>query len=128
MREELANAKDPSKAIYLSVISKYKLVYFRDPHYSGSDDAIYESGEVYQEMGEKFGALPYYKEAAKLYQFLLKDYYSSPRSPDALLHLGDLYSGPLEDEAAAENAYNRLRKEFRKSAAAASLTLKAAAK
>ena len=128
MREELASAKDPTKAGYLSVVRKYKLVLARDPHYSGSDDAIYEAGEVYREMGEKFGTLTYYKSAAKMYQFLLSDYNSSPHCPDALLHLGDLYSGPLEDEIAAQEAYTRLRKEYRKSKAAASLTLKAVAK
>ncbi len=125
MREELGRATNPSKDRYLSLIRKYKLVYASDPHYSGSDDAIYEAGEVYQEMGEKFGTLLYYKEAAKMYQFLLRDYNTSPRCPEALLRLGDLYSGPLEDESAAQAAYNRLRKEYRNSKAAEALTLKA---
>ena len=127
MREELAKAKAPSKEKYLAVVRTYKEVSARDPHYSGSDDAVYEAGEVYQEMGEKFGSLLYYQDAAKMYQFLLKDYGSSPRCPDALLRIGDLYSGPLENEAAAQQAYQRLRKEFRKSKAAAELNHKDAA-
>jgi N-acetylmuramoyl-L-alanine amidase len=128
LREELGKSKDPSKEKYLQVIRTYKQVYFKDPHYSGSDDAIHECGEVYQEMGEKFGTLLYYKDAAKQYQYLLKDYESSPRCPDALLHLGDLYSGPLEDETAAQEAYDRLRKQYKKSKAASALTLKEVAK
>jgi N-acetylmuramoyl-L-alanine amidase len=127
LREELGQSANPSKEKYLKVVRTYKQVYFKDPHFSGSDDAIYESGEVYQEMGEKFATLSYYQSAAKQYQYLLKDYETSPRCPDALLHLGDLYSGPLDDETAAQNAYDRLRKQFRKSKAAAALTEKEAA-
>jgi N-acetylmuramoyl-L-alanine amidase len=128
LRDELGETKNPAKEKYLQVIHTYKQVYYKDPHFSGSDDAIYECGEVYQEMGEKFGTLLYYRDAAKQYQYLLKDYETSPRCPDALLHLGDLYSGPLDDEAAAQDAYDRLRKQFKKSKAAAALTLKETAK
>ena len=128
LREELGKSNNSTKEKYLLVVHTYKQVYFKDPHYSGSDDAIYESGEVYQEMGGKFGTLSYYESAAKQYQYLLKDYETSPRCPDALLRLGDLYSGPLEDETAAQDAYDRLRRQFKKSEAAAALTQREAAK
>lgn len=128
LREQLSKVKEPSKDKYLSLIHTYKEVFRKDPHYSGSDDAICEAGEVYQEMGQKFGAMIYYRDAAKMYEFLLKDYGGSPRCADALLHLGELYSGPLDDEGAAQKAYDELRSKHKKSKAAQILKEREASK
>ncbi len=124
MREALADAASPSKEMYIRCIRTYQKVYLLDPHFGGSDDAIFEEGSLYQEMGERFGTLLYYKNAGKLYRFLLKDYKDSPRCPDALLRLGDLCAGPLEDEEGAQQAYHLLQTRYKSSKAAEALTLK----
>ncbi len=125
LREEIKDSPEPGKALYLRCVRTYKQVYYRDPHYGGCDDALFESGEVYEEMGKKFGATVYYRDAARLFRFLLKDYPTSKRCPDALLRLGDLLSGPLEDPDGGAEAYTELRKKYRSSSAAASLNSKA---
>ncbi len=124
MSEALANAPSPSLNGYIRCIRAYQKVYLLDPHYGGSDDAIYEEASLYQEMGERFGTLLYYKNAGKLYRFLLRDYRDSPHCPDALLRLGDLCAGPLEDEEGAQQAYHQLQTRYKSSKAAEALILK----
>ncbi len=109
----------PSRERYLHCIRAYQEVYLRDPHYGGSDDAAYEAGKLYQAMGEVFGDQEFYALATKLFSFLVSDYPASPNCPDALLRMGDLYAGPLGDENLAREAYEKLRKRYKSSPAAA---------
>ncbi len=122
LRDELATLQDPTREKMLACAKAFRQVYISDPHYGGCDDAIYEEALVYQEIGQKYGKLPDYKNAARLFRFLLKDYPSSRYSPDALLHLGDLLAGPLEDNEGAQEAYQQLQKQYGKSKAAVSLS------
>jgi len=121
LRDEIARSSSPTRAKYLQCANKYRLVYVRDPHYTGCDDAIHEQGILYEEMGNKFGILEDYRHAAKLFHFLISDYGGSRFCPDALLRLGDLYNGPLEDRDAAQQAFQQLRMRYKYSKAAASL-------
>jgi N-acetylmuramoyl-L-alanine amidase len=93
----------------------------KDPHFASSPDAVYEAARLYQEMGEKFGDLSDYKNAAKLYRFLNTDYDGNKHCADALLRLGTICEGPLQDEKAAQDAYTRLRVYYKSSPAAALL-------
>jgi len=122
LQVEISSASEPTTNQYLSCIRSYRLVYMKDPHFSGSDDAIYASGLLYEEMGRRFGKLDYYRSSARLFEFLISDYDTSPFCPDALLRLGNLYRGPLEDNDAAEEAFQMLRTRFKNSNAAHSLT------
>jgi len=122
LRSELNESQDASREKMLACARAFRQVYLNDPHYGGCDDAIFEEALVYQELGQKFGKLPDYKNSAKLFRLLLKGYPSSKYCPDALLHLGDLLAGPLEDNARAQEAYEQLRKQYGKSKAAASLS------
>lgn len=124
LRDEISHSSSPARAKYLQCANKYRLVYARDPHYAGCDDAIYEQGVLYEEMGDKFGILQDYRHAAKLFHFLISDYGGSSFCPDALLRLGDLYMGPLEDQDAARQAFQQLRTRYKYSKAAASLAAK----
>jgi N-acetylmuramoyl-L-alanine amidase len=119
---DISNTQEPSKNQYLSCIKLYRLVYLKDPHFTGSDDAIYASGQLYEEMGNRFGETEYYRKAAKLFEFLVSDYGTSPFIPDALLRLGNLYSGRLEDNKAAEQSFELLRTRYKNSKAALSLS------
>jgi len=124
LRDEIACSSSPTRAQYLQCANKYRLVYARDPHYTGCDDAIQEQGILYEEMGDKFGVLEDYRHAAKLFHFLISDYGGSRFCPDALLRLSDLYNGPLEDQDAAQQAFQQLRTQYKYSKAAALLAAK----
>lgn len=82
---------------YLRCIRLYERVYSLDPHFSGSDDAIYEAATLYQEMAARFQASEYDTEAAKLLRFLIKDYPASQYRSYAILRLaamGPTRAGP----------------------------------
>jgi N-acetylmuramoyl-L-alanine amidase len=103
----------PSREKHLECIRAYQRVYQRDPHFSLSDDAVFEAAKLYQEMGETFSNLEYYRSAAKLFRFLLSQYSTSPRCSDALLRLGDMYADALDDKALARETYDQVRKRFK---------------
>jgi len=82
---------------YVRCIRLYRRVYLSDPHFPGSDDAIYEAAALYQEMAARFNAPEYDREAAQLLRFLLKDYPTSQFRPYAVLRLaamGPARAGP----------------------------------
>jgi N-acetylmuramoyl-L-alanine amidase len=118
---------EPSRESYLKCLRTYQQVYMQDPHYGYSPDAVFEAAKLYQTMGERFADLSSYRNAARLYLFLATDYGQSPRCPEALLRLGALSQGPLNDEQAAQDAYQRLRTQYKSSAAAATLAARGAA-
>ena len=102
----------PALSQYLECARTYRKVHVRDPHYSRTGDAIYEEGLVYQEMGDKFANLDFYRTAVKRFQLLIRDYSGNQNCPDALLRMGDIYFKPLNDEIAAQNAYRILKTQL----------------
>ena len=121
LHQALSTTPEPSRESYLKCIRTYQQVYLQDPHFGYSPDAVFEAAKLYQEMGEKFGDLSYFKNAAKLYRFLFTDYDLSPRCPEALLRLGTISEDPLADAQAAQQAYQKLRTRYKSSPAAATL-------
>jgi len=119
LREALQAAPAPTRDRYLECARTYQQVYKLDAHSGFSDDAIYEAGALFQEMGEKFGQSGDFKSAAALYRFLSTDYPGSPRCPAALLRLAAISEGPLADSQAARNARELLRTRYPKSSEAA---------
>jgi tetratricopeptide (TPR) repeat protein len=88
----LLNAKSADKrtlAEYKAAVASYKKVYLISPHASDVQDSLLAVGELYSEMGDRFGRT-YYQSAVESYQFLLKEYPRSkfaqdvPRIPEAL--------------------------------------------
>jgi N-acetylmuramoyl-L-alanine amidase len=124
LHQALSLAPEPSREGYLKCIRAYQQVYFEDPHFGYSPDAVFEAAKLYQEMGEKFGDLSYFRNAARLYRFLCSDYDLSPRCPEALLRLGTISENPLADEQTAQEAYQKLRTRYKSSPAAAILAAK----
>jgi N-acetylmuramoyl-L-alanine amidase len=99
LRGQLADSQSLSRPDYVRCIRLYKRVWLSDPHYGGSDDAVYEAAVLYQEMGTKFNSPEYNQEAGDLFRFLLKDYGVSPHRRDARARLAT-----LEGQAPAEPA------------------------
>ena len=87
LRNRLSADQSAVQADYLRCVRLYKRVYLSDPHFGGSDDAIYEAATLYQDMAAKFATPDYDREAAKLLRFLLKDYSTSSFRPYAILRL-----------------------------------------
>jgi N-acetylmuramoyl-L-alanine amidase len=120
LQTDLSSTQEPSKSQYLSCIKQYRLVYLKDPHFNGSDDAIYASGLLYEEMGNRFNESDYFRKAVTLFKFLVSDYSTSSFCSDALLHLANLYSAQLVDNNAAQQSYQLLRTRYPNSKAALS--------
>jgi hypothetical protein len=99
LRKRLAADKSAATDEYLRCIRLYRRVFLSNPHYSGSDDSIYEAATLYQEMAAKFAAQEYDREAAGLLRFLIKDYPASQFRPYAILRLAAL--GPDQTGASA---------------------------
>ncbi len=127
-RAEIAQEAQPSRQQLLDCARTYRLVYLNDPHYHRCDDALYEEGTLYREMGDKFGNLAYYRTAIERFRFLISDYGGSPFCPVALLHMGDLYAGLLEDQKAAQESHELLRTKYKSSPAAQELAQRQASK
>jgi len=121
----LSQSAEPSRETYLKCIRTYQLVYTRDPHFVSSGDAIYQAARLYQELGDKFGDISDYRNAAKLYRFFTTGYDGHKLCPDALLRMGKIYEGPLGDGPAAASAYEKLRARYKSTPAAASINAKA---
>ena len=121
MKEEISQASLPALSLYLECARTYRKVHVRDPHYSRTGDAIYEEGLVYQEMGDKFADLDFYRTAVKRFQLLIRDYSGNQNCPDALLRMGDIYLKPLNDEMAAQNTYRFLKTNYKNSRASREL-------
>jgi N-acetylmuramoyl-L-alanine amidase len=90
LRQELSSAPNASRDAYFRCIKAYRNVYYLDPHFQAADDAIFESGNLCREMGEKYRDSTSLREAARLFQFLLTDYPSSKYCQDARRRLHEL--------------------------------------
>jgi N-acetylmuramoyl-L-alanine amidase len=117
-RSEISSSSQPGLSLYLECAKTYRKVHVKDPHYVHTGEAIYEEGLIYQEMGERFSNLDFFRTATKRLQLLVTQYAGNANCPDALLRLGNIFEHNLKDETAAQDAYQKLRTQFRHSAAA----------
>jgi N-acetylmuramoyl-L-alanine amidase len=125
-RTEISQSSQPVLSLYLECVKAYRKVHKLDPHFGHTPEAIYEEGLVYQEMGDNFGDLNYYKTAVNRFQLLVQDYGGSHNCPAALLRVADIYTKHLKDENGAQDAYQILRTRYKQSDAARELGAKAA--
>ncbi|MBS1840969.1 MAG: N-acetylmuramoyl-L-alanine amidase, partial [Acidobacteria bacterium] len=113
----MINAKAAEKrtlAEYKSAVASYKKVYLISPHASDVQDSLLAVGELYSEMGDRFGR-SYYQSAVESYQFLLKEYPKSKFAQDVLLRVAKLQQEQLGDTAAATKTYQDFLKRFPRS-------------
>src|SRR5438132_7453926 len=61
-------AEKRTLAEYRNVIASYKKVYWITPHAADVQDSLLAIGELYTEMGDRFGRV-YYQSAVEAYQF-----------------------------------------------------------
>ena len=95
LKKKLDADQSAGTSDYLRCIRLYRRVYMSDPHFEGSDDAIYEAASLYQEMAARFRDPAYDLEAVQLLRFLIKDYPASPFKPYAILRLAAI--GPARE-------------------------------
>jgi hypothetical protein len=65
-RELIAQGNNPTQEQYQRCVRTFRQVYLKDPHFSGTDDALFEEASLYAEMGEKFGKAEYFGTARGL--------------------------------------------------------------
>ncbi len=111
-RNQIAQTTNPTVAQYLECARTFRKVYMRDPHFRSTGEAIYTEGRIYQEMGDRFSEREYYVTAIKRFLLLVEDYSGNQNCPDALRRMAAIYSKNLKNEAAAQEAYQRLRTEY----------------
>ncbi|HWZ96410.1 MAG TPA: N-acetylmuramoyl-L-alanine amidase [Candidatus Dormibacteraeota bacterium] len=111
------NAKSAEKrslAEYKATVASYKKVYLISPHASDVQDSLLAVGELYTEMGDRFGRT-YYQAAVESYQFLLHEYPKSKFAQDVLLRVAKLQQEQLGDTASAMKTYQEFLKRFPRS-------------
>jgi len=99
---------------YRQVVSSYRRVYLITPRANEVPEALMAIAQLYTEMGERFGR-NYYQNAADSYRFLLREYPSSRRAPDAMLVCAKLQRDQLADYAGATQTYKEFLKRFPRS-------------
>ncbi|HLZ11582.1 MAG TPA: N-acetylmuramoyl-L-alanine amidase [Candidatus Acidoferrum sp.] len=107
-------AEKRTLAEYRNVVASYKKVYLITPHAADVQDSLLAVGELYTEMGDRFGRV-YYQSAVESYQFLLREYPKSRFAPDVLLRTAKLQQNNLGDTGAAMKTYQDFLKRFPRS-------------
>jgi len=111
------NNKPPEKrmlADYKAVVATYRHVALITPRAAEVPDSLMALGELYTEMGDRFGR-SYFQFAADSYQFLVREYPSSRYCQDALLRTAKLQRDQLNDPAQATKSYAEFVKRFPRS-------------
>ncbi len=107
-------AEKRTLAEYRNVVAAYKKVYWITPHAADVQDSLLAIGELYTEMGDRFGRA-YYQSAVESYQFLLREYPKSKFAQDVLLRTAKLQQNNLGDTTAAMKTYQDFLKRFPRS-------------
>ncbi len=107
-------AEKRTLAEYRNAIASYKKVYWITPHAADVQDSLLAIGELYTEMGDRFGRV-YYQLAVESYQFLLREYPKSKFAQDVLLRTAKLQQNNLGDTTAAMKTYQDFLKRFPRS-------------
>jgi len=111
------NAKASEKrtlAEYKAVVASYRRVYLITPKAGEVQDALLTVGELYAEMGDRFGR-SYYQSAVDSYQFLVREYPASKYREEVMLRIGKLEREQLGDAASAQRTYEEFLKKFPRS-------------
>jgi N-acetylmuramoyl-L-alanine amidase len=107
-------AEKRTLAEYKSVVASYRKVYLITPHAADVQDSLLAIGELYTEMGDRFGRT-YYQSAVESYQFLLREYPKGRFAQDVLLRVAKLQQEKLGDTASATKTYQDFLKRFPRS-------------
>jgi N-acetylmuramoyl-L-alanine amidase len=100
-----------SLAEYKQVVSTYRRVYLITPHAPEVPESLRAVGELYVEMGDRFGRA-YYQSAADAYRFLIHEYPTSKFAQDAMLTVAELEKDQLGDPRGASKIYDEFLKKY----------------
>ena len=117
-QRDVLNSKPAEKrslAEYKQVVSSYRRVYLISPRASSVSDALYTVGDLYSEMGDRFGQ-SYSQAAVEAYRFLIHEYPASKHNDEALLKIAALQKDRLNDPASASKTYQDFLKKYPRSA------------
>ncbi|HXE74344.1 MAG TPA: N-acetylmuramoyl-L-alanine amidase [Candidatus Xenobia bacterium] len=103
---------------YLKIINLYLRTYDQAPFANVAADALAATGEMYLEMGQRFGDL-YLNKSIETYSQLRKEYPSSRHSDDALFNIAQIYNLHLKDKAKAKESYESFLQSYPRSRHAA---------
>ncbi len=112
------NLKAPAKrtlADYKQVVVTYRRVGLITPHAPEVSESLMALGELYTEMGDRFGRA-YSQSAVDSYRFLLHDYPGSKHAQEALFRIGELQKDQLGDTAAATKTFDDFLRKYPRSA------------
>ncbi|HSC78023.1 MAG TPA: tetratricopeptide repeat protein, partial [Candidatus Acidoferrales bacterium] len=96
---------------YLKIINLYFRTYDQAPFANVAADALAASGEMYHEMGQRFGD-QYLNKAIETYTQLRKEYPDSRHSDDALFNIAQIYNIHLKERAKAKESYETFLKSY----------------
>jgi N-acetylmuramoyl-L-alanine amidase len=112
------NSKPADKRLlvdYKQVVATYRHVALITPRAPEVPDSLVALGELYTEMGDRFGR-GYYQFAVDSYQFLSREYPGSRYCQDAVLRTAKLQRDQLNEPALAMKTYADFVKRFPRSA------------
>jgi N-acetylmuramoyl-L-alanine amidase len=117
-QREALNLKAPAKrtlADYKQVVATYRRVGLITPHAPEVSESLMALGELYTEMGDRFGRA-YSQSAVDSYRFLLHDYPGSKYAQEAMFRMGQLEKDQLGDTAAATKTFDEFLRKYPRSA------------
>jgi N-acetylmuramoyl-L-alanine amidase len=97
-----------SPQVYLAVISRYREVLLKDPHYSGCDDSLLSIATLYRELAENAQETQYARLAAANYIRLAEQYPLSPHRTDSLLAAGQVNLDLIKNYTEASRLFRRV--------------------
>jgi N-acetylmuramoyl-L-alanine amidase len=112
LNEKPANKR--SLAEYKQVVNTYRRVYLITPRAPEVPEALSCVGELYLEMGDRFGR-SYYQAAVDSYRFLIREYPASKLSQDAMMKIAAVERDQLGDPKTAAKVYDEFLKKYPRS-------------
>lgn len=106
---------DRTLADYKRVVAAYRRVYLITPHASEVPQALFMVAELYEQMGEQFGA-KYFQSAVDAYQFLIHEYPENRNCPEALLRVAKIQKDDLSQTDLASKTYEEYLRLYPRSA------------
>ncbi len=100
---------------YKQVVTTYRRVALITPKAPEVPDSLVAVGELYTEMGERFGR-SYFQSAVDSYQFLLREYPTNHYCQDVTLRIAKLQRDQLGDSPEAKKTYEDFLKKYPRSA------------
>ena len=116
-RQALENQpeQERSQKDYEKVIRAFRRVYLTAPLYGNNTVCLMAIGELYQEVGRRWGQDKDFREAIKAYEFLHREYPHSRYRFEALLTIARIYRDGLQQPEEALGHYRKYLDQYPRS-------------